>query len=105
MQVPEVQEKWAHSQRETAPSLLRLWTPVRPMLRAIPYFGGQAWSHRTLARGADFVTGHLSCGGRHPQVALGVSGPMLRGLAESSACPTRLLYPRCVDTTTGGGSR
>ena len=24
---------------------------------------------------------------------------MLRGLAGSSACPTRLLYPRCADTT------
>src|ERR671929_1742096 len=70
MQVPEVQEKWAHSQRETESSLPRLWTPVRPVLRAIPHFGGQAWAHRTLARGAEFVTGHLSCGGRHPQVAL-----------------------------------
>src|SRR5215472_1781095 len=49
------------------------------------------------------LRGYLSRGGCHPQVALGFSGPMLRGLAGSSPCPPRLLYPRCADPTAGGG--
>src|SRR4030095_14658736 len=61
VQVSQVQEKWSHSQRQTEPSLPRLWTSVRPVLRAISHLGGKAWPYRTLAGGADFVARHLSC--------------------------------------------
>src|SRR2546425_2390631 len=76
--VIQVQEKWSQSQWQTEPLLPRLWAPVRPVLRAISHLGGKAWAHRTLAGGTDFVTGHLSRGGGHTQVAFGVSRPVLR---------------------------
>src|SRR5215468_7271878 len=81
VQVPQIPETWSHSQRHTEPSLPRLWAPIRPVRRAIPHRQRQTWAYRTLTGGTAFVTRHLSCRGRHPQVALGFSGPMLRGLA------------------------
>jgi insertion element IS1 protein InsB len=41
------------------------------VLRTIPYRGGQAGAHRTLAGGTDFLTRYLSRGEGHTQVAFG----------------------------------
>jgi hypothetical protein len=103
--VSQVQEKWSHSSQQTEPSLPPLWTPVCPVLPAIPHLGGQAGAHRTLADGTDVLTRHLSCGRGLPQVALRVSRPVLCSVAGSSACPSGLLSARRPDPAPGRGSR
>src|SRR5215831_13399877 len=76
-----LQEEWSYPQWQTESSMQDMPTPVRPVLRAIPHLRRQTWSYRTLTGGTDFVTRHLPRRGRHSQVALGFSGPVLCSVA------------------------